>query len=119
MPTAAVFVKFIFFMVWFPPERLYHGFPMTKKRKTFAVEDIKEQANRFFLNSTNDFSSQRKTLQYFVGDILMQTGNYKGFGYLSKSDVKEGSTFGVDRTTNPVTFPDESRIFFYWYEKAI
>jgi hypothetical protein len=43
----------------------------------------------------------------------MQTGNYKGFGYLSKSDVTPGTTFGVDRDTLPVTFPDESRIFFY------
>ena len=84
-----------------------------KKRKTFEVESLKEQANRFFLNSTNDFSSQRKTLQYFVGDILMQTGNYRGFGYLTKDDVKEGSTFGIDRTNLPATFPDESRIFFY------
>jgi len=43
----------------------------------------------------------------------MQTGNYRGFGYLTKDDVKEGSTFGIDRTNLPVTFPDESRIFFY------
>jgi hypothetical protein len=84
-----------------------------KKRKTFEVDSLKEQANRFFLNSANDFSSQRKTLQYFVGDILMQTGNYRGFGYLTKNDVKEGSTFGIDRDTVPSTFPDESRIFFY------
>ena len=83
------------------------------KRKTIPVEDIREQANRFFLNSCNDFSAQRKALQSFVSDILMQTGNYRGFGYLTKDDVKEGSTFGIDRTNLPVTFPDESRIFFY------
>jgi hypothetical protein len=83
------------------------------KRKTIPVENIREQANRFFQNSKNDFADQRKALQYFVGDLLMQTGNYKGFGYLSKSDVKEGSTFGIDRTNLPATFPDESRIFFY------
>jgi hypothetical protein len=83
------------------------------KRKTIPVENIREQANRFFQNSKNDFADQRIALQYFVGDLLMQTGNYKGFGYLSKSDVTPGTTFGVDRDTLPVTFPDESRIFFY------
>jgi len=83
------------------------------KRKTISVESIKEQANRFFLNSCNDFAAQRKAIQSFTSDILMQTKNYKGFGYLSKSDVKEGSTFGIDRNTSPVSFPDDSRIFFY------
>ena len=83
------------------------------KRKTIPVENIREQANRIFLNSKNDYADQRKALQYFVGDLLMQTGNYKGFGYLSKSDVTPGTTFGIDRDTLPVTFPDESRIFFY------
>lgn len=84
-----------------------------KKRKTFEVESLKEQANSFFLNSCNDFAAQRKAIQSFTSDILMQTGNYRGFGYLTKNDVKEGSTFGIDRTNLPVTFPDESRIFFY------
>ena len=83
------------------------------KRKTIPVEEIREQANRIFLNSKNDYADQRKALQYFVADLLMQTGNYKGFGYLSKSDVDPGLTFGVDRDTVPHTFPDESRIFFY------
>jgi len=83
------------------------------KRKTIPVENIREQANRIFLNSKNDYADQRKALQYFVADLLMQTGNYKGFGYLSKSDVTPGTTFGIDRDTLPATFPDESRIFFY------
>ncbi len=83
------------------------------KRKTIAIESIKEQANKIFLESSNDYADQRKAIQYFVGDLLMQTGNYKGYGYLSRSDVKSGLTFGIDRDANPKTFPDESRIFFY------
>jgi len=83
------------------------------KRKTIGIEYIKEQANNFFLHSGNDAKNARTNLYFFVADILMKTGNHKGFGYLSKSDVKEGSTFGIDRDTVPSTFPDESRIFFY------
>ena len=84
-----------------------------KKRKTIEIEYIREQANKFFLHSKNDAKSARINLQFFVADILMNTDNYKGFGYLSKSDVTPGTTFGIDRDTLPATFPDESRIFFY------
>ena len=83
------------------------------KRKTVGIEYIKEQAKNFFLHSANDRKDARTNLYFFVADILMKTGNHKGFGYLSKSDVKEGSTFGIDKDTVPSTFPDESRIFFY------
>ena len=84
-----------------------------KRKKTIPVEYIREQANSFFLRSANDRKSARINLQFFVADILMKTENYKGFGYLSKSDVTPGLTFGVDRDTVPHSFPDDSRIFFY------
>ena len=83
------------------------------KRKTIKVEDIKQQANHFFLNSHNELSSERKSVQHFVGNLLMSVGSYNGYGYLTQDQVPVGSTYGVDRTTEPKTFPDESRIFFY------
>ena len=84
-----------------------------KARKTFEIEKIKEMANDLFLNSSDCFKTHRSAVFHFTSMILSDSGNYKGFGYLSKSDVKEGFSFGIDRTTDPSTFPDETRVFFY------
>jgi hypothetical protein len=53
-------------------------------------------------------------LQHFVAGLLIESGGYKGFGYLRKEDVAEGSTYGIE--INPdgsKKFPDESRVHFY------
>ena len=84
-----------------------------KKRKTIEVEYLKNMANRFCESSSNELDGERRHIASFVSNALMMTGNYKGFGYLSRDDVKPGMTYGIDRSTVPHSFPDESRIFFY------
>lgn len=85
------------------------------KRKTVELEKIKLKVNEYFRTSKNESAVQRRTLQFFVTDLLMEAGQYQGFNYLTKNDVKEGLTTGMEwnETGDKVTFKDQSRIFFY------
>ena len=84
-----------------------------KARKTIEVNYLKDKANAFFANSKNEMAEERKCLQMFVSDLLMKSGNYRGFNYLQKHDVVLGQSFGVDHSSVPPVFYDESRIYFH------
>lgn len=88
-------------------------FPDMRQRKTIEIETIKEKANAFFANSDDSCADARRALQGFVSNILMDSGNYKGYNYLGEADVKPGFSFGKSWTDNGVVFHDESRIFFF------
>jgi hypothetical protein len=90
-------------------------FPCMKKRKTVDLESVKEKVNHFFTTSKNEATIQRRTLQFFVTDLLMEAKQYKGFNYLHKHHVEEGMTYGVEwnEAGDKATFKDESRIFFH------
>ena len=85
------------------------------KRKTVSLESIKLKANHFFTTSKNESAIQRRTLQFFVTDLLMEAKQYRGFNYLHKHHVEEGMTYGVEWNDagDKATFKDESRIFFH------
>jgi len=85
------------------------------KRKTVSLESVKLKANHFFCTSKNEAIIQRRTLQFFVTDLLMDAKQYKGFNYLHKHHVEEGLTYGIewDEAGKEKTFKDESRIFFH------
>jgi hypothetical protein len=82
-------------------------------RKTIEISRLKEKANYFFVNSPNDSRQIRESLFTFVSGFLHETGNYKGFGYLSKNKSLPGNSFGVEYVNEKVIFPDDSRVFFY------
>lgn len=83
-----------------------------KRRKTLEVQEIKDKANQVFRASGDEFKTGRASVKLFVEDILMQTGNYKGFRYLSK-DETEGRTFGIRFThDNTPVFEDQTRVCF-------
>jgi len=86
-----------------------------KKRTTVDLETIKLKANHFFTTSKNESAIQRRTLQFFVTDLLMEARQYKGFNYLHKHHVEEGMTYGIEWNDagDKATFKDESRIFFH------
>lgn len=87
---------------------------MPRKVKTIQVEALKVKANKIFKTSENDYEAGRRHIQTFVEDILMATGNYKGFNYLLKNEVGEGKTFGIEYTTdNGPIFHDQTRIEFF------
>jgi len=84
-----------------------------RARKTIEIEQVKEQANSFFFNSRNELAESRKVLQSFVSQILMKTGNYKGFQYITKQQMMTADyTYGVDWSSGKPVYSDESRIRF-------
>lgn len=86
---------------------------MAKGKKTIAIADVIERANKIFRESENSYADGRRYTQAFVENILMDTGNYNGFNYLAPSEVEPGRTFGITWDDNKPTFHDQTRIKFY------
>jgi hypothetical protein len=63
---------------------------MAPRRKTIEVDFCRNLANTILIA---DFSSkeERVAIMIFIEKILMESGNYNGFRYLSESEVKEGN----------------------------
>jgi hypothetical protein len=83
--------------------------------KSIKIDALKSTANKLFRDSVNDHSKEREAVHYFVADLLMKADAYKGFSYLSQSQVPDGHTFGIVRDPTGGTahkFPDPSRIEF-------
>lgn len=74
-------------------------------RKTIPVEDVKKLANKMLADSIPEYTRERLAVCSLIEHVLMDTGNYRGFGYLPGV---------VDFTTDPPTFPgDETRRQYY------
>lgn len=82
-------------------------------RKTVSIEKLKERANFYFRNSGDEFRPARRALQSFVEGFLHEAGAYKGFRYLSKEEMKEGFSYGVEHRPEGPVFPDDSRVSIY------
>lgn len=87
------------------------------KRTTIRLDDLKLKANAVFRASEDKYDDGRRHIQTFVESLLMEAGQYKGFGYLSKSEVAEGKSFGIEWRTSPQgkdepVFHDQSRVKF-------
>lgn len=83
-----------------------------KARKTIEIETLKARANFFLANSANEQTEQRKGWQSLAASLLMDTGAYRGFRYLTERDVSPGDTFGITHG-NPPTMHDETRIYLF------
>lgn len=70
-------------------------------KKTIPVAYLLEKANNMLENSIPELVEARKSVANFISDILSQTGNYKGFGYLNPAADNSG-VYGKD-----------GRVFFY------
>jgi len=87
-------------------------------RKTVKVKDIKDQVNNFILHSKDDMNKERLSMGTLLESILMDTDNYRGFGYLNDEHIKEsadGTTVGVHWISGKGDFKntDRSRVFYY------
>lgn len=73
-----------------------------------------EQANKYFLNSSNDCAEYRRFLQNFVTSCL-PSNVYRGFRYLTEEEMPDGLECGIifDPIEFKHTYPDETRISFY------
>ena len=67
-------------------------------RKTFDVSKIKDRVNFYLLNSKDSNRGERRGMMTMLEGILHDSGNYRGFGYLSVRDMENsvnGTTYGV------------------------
>ena len=70
------------------------------KRKTIAVEDVISFVNDMLRDSDNDRVAARIGAYLVLEEILHRTGNYNGFRYLTKQDVRSDYTVGVNYEVN-------------------
>ena len=91
-------------------------------RKTVKIADLVKDANEKFATMTDEFGSDagknyRDFLFYYVTDLLMRTENYKGFRYLSESEVPAGTNPGIrwsEDGSPEFTDTDASRVAFFY-----
>lgn len=72
---------------------------MTRKRKTFKVQDLKVKVNYYLLNSSNKFNRERQGALNTLETLLHDTGNYQGFGYLTRGNMESsenGTSVGIN-----------------------
>lgn len=88
-------------------------------RKTIDVEYMKKFVNDFLLNSADEQTIKRQAYCTIIEEVLHQTGNYKGFNYLTRIDMgtsEHGTTVGiVYDVDHPLTgtVSDPTRIYYY------
>ena len=83
-------------------------------RKTIDVTVVKNLANTELLNSPDDEVGNRQGIIYMVENILMATGNYKGFSYLNNKDMlksTQGTTVGIIDGSFENT--DHTRVYYF------
>ena len=68
---------------------------VSKGRKTIDVELMKRRLN-FILKTDEASEESRKTVVTIMEFMLFETNNYNGFSYLTKNDLGEGVTPGVN-----------------------
>ncbi len=95
---------------------------MARVRKTIQIKNIRKRINDF-LHDTKDFMKpERESMAMFLESILMDTDNYRGFGYLNKTHMEnstEGTTVGIengDPLENPIKRfkgTDSSRVQYF------
>lgn len=86
-------------------------------RKTLNVKALVEYAN-FQLRESVTGREHRRGIQTMVEQILMDSGNYKGFRYLKEDEVPEGHLPGIQMSADgmmlnyPARFDntDDSRV---------
>ena len=91
-------------------------------RKTIKVSDLVRRANRIMLHTSDEGKQAREAIFNFTSNFLHETGNYKGFGYLTQENMRKsdnGKSFGVlpynptDPEADRFVGTDDSRRFFY------
>lgn len=77
---------------------------MGRQRQTLPVDILKNRVNRM-LAAEGGTEDGRKALAVLIEGVLMDTGNYKGFGYLPAEWEKDGTGLrdGYDDTRRRYT----------------
>lgn len=85
-------------------------------RKTFNVDDFRAKINTKLRSSSPDQVEWRISMYTLLEEVLTETGNYKGFGYLSEMDAVPNGKPGI-RYNNPQErwFEDTDHTRRYYY----
>jgi hypothetical protein len=67
-------------------------------RKTVPVEDVKRNANRMLRNSDETVKDGRIGVYMLLERVLFDTGNYKGYKYISPNDDASNIAGELDDT---------------------
>lgn len=65
---------------------------MARPRKTIPVERVREMANAMLENSTDPKRDARFGVAHLLEQVLMETGNYKGFGFEDGMDGRRDAS---------------------------
>jgi hypothetical protein len=87
---------------------------VTPRRKTIAVEDVKNMANNILANSVSSQHTFRMGVREITESILHSTGNYRGFRYLVETKVPPGNKPGTrPNDENRFLDTDYTRIHYF------
>ena len=87
-------------------------------RKTVRVRALLDRVNRMNENSTVP-PEARQALNYLVMDILLETGNYAGYGFLTSDRVPPGQLPGIragESVDEKFANTDDTRRVYYYSE---
>jgi hypothetical protein len=86
-------------------------------RKTVNVQEIKEYANGVLARTGNTLTQEdvniRRGVILMAEQILMLTGNYKGYRYLDSGDLESGVTPGIVYNEDHHEVLDETRRLYF------
>ena len=66
-----------------------------KKRSTMNVEYIRKHANEQLLNTADDMKEYREGIIHMLEHTLRETKNYRGFSYLTATEMRASNGDGV------------------------
>ena len=77
-------------------------------RKTLNVKALVAYGNQMLRDSVTD-QGHRRGIQTMVEQVLMESGNYKGFRHLTKDEVPQGHVPGIYMDVDGKMLPDTER----------
>lgn len=85
---------------------------MARKRKNIPVKEFVNMGNQI-LRDCRENADFRKGVFLVMEEVLMQTGQYQGFRYLTEKEVPEGEDPGVKTVDGEMKFCDGTRRAYF------
>ena len=87
-------------------------------RKTIGIENLRMMINDYLMNTTDGPHGRSERIAYIslIDRVLLDTGNYKGFRYLSEKDLRPGWKPGIrfDENEKPhFDDTDKTRVYYF------
>jgi len=92
---------------------------MAKSRKTVSVEYLIDKVNHYLRHSSDDKQGERQGALNLLEIVLVETVNYRGFGYLNHRDMEtseSGMSVGIHEDNvegEKFQDTDHTRVHYY------